>query len=55
MLHADGLDTNVVAEVETVDATLELTSATPGQCILPDRIPPQRLPEYHLVRALLHG
>jgi LysR family cyn operon transcriptional activator len=50
MLHAEGLDKNVAAEVETVDAMLKLTSVTRGQCVLPDGIPPQLLREYDLTR-----
>jgi len=53
MLHSVGLDANVVAEVDTVDAMLKLTSLTRGQCILPDRIPLQLLQEYGLVRVNL--
>ena len=51
MLHADGWDANVAAEVETVDAMLKLASLTSGQCVLPDRIPTQLLQEYHLTRV----
>ncbi|VWC76920.1 MerR family transcriptional regulator [Burkholderia lata] len=50
MLHAEGLDTHVVAEVDTVDAMLKLASATHGQCILPDRLPSKLLQENDLVR-----
>lgn len=51
MLYADGLDINVVAEVDTVDAMLKLASVTRGQCILPDRLPPHLLEQYNLVRV----
>jgi len=55
MLHANGLDANVAAEVETVDAMLKLASVTLGQCVLPDRIPTKLLQEYHLTRIKIVG
>ena len=55
MLHANGLDANVAAEVETVDAMLKLASLTCGQCVLPDRIPTKLLQEYHLTRIRIVG
>lgn len=51
MLRTDGLDTTVIAEVETVDAMLKLASLTLGQCVLPDQIPMRLLQDYHLVRV----
>jgi DNA-binding transcriptional LysR family regulator len=50
MLRKHHLDANVSAEVETVDAMLQLASTTSGQCILPDRIPSELLQEFQLVR-----
>lgn len=55
MLHSNGLDANVAAEVETVDAMLKLASLTFGQCVLPDRIPTKLLQEYHLTRIRIVG
>jgi LysR family cyn operon transcriptional activator len=51
MLHRKGLDTNVVAEVDTVDAMLRLVASTGGQCVLPDRVPTQLLENYGLSRV----
>jgi DNA-binding transcriptional LysR family regulator len=51
MLRKHQLDTNVSAEVETVDSMLQLASTTSGQCILPDRIPSELLQEFQLVRV----
>ncbi|AIO43386.1 LysR family transcriptional regulator [Burkholderia cenocepacia] len=42
---------NIAAEVDTVDAMLQLTSVTAGQCILPGRMPTKLLQEYHLKRV----
>ncbi|EON18994.1 LysR family transcriptional regulator [Cupriavidus sp. GA3-3] len=51
MLHRKGFDTNVVAEVDTVDAMLRLVASTGGQCVLPDRVPTQLLENYGLSRV----
>ncbi|KUE85023.1 LysR family transcriptional regulator [Cupriavidus necator] len=51
MLHRKRLDTNVVAEVDTVDAMLRLVASTGGQCVLPDRVPTQLLENYGLSRV----
>ena len=53
MLRKHRLDAFVSAEVETVDAMLQLASLTSGQCILPDRIPNELLQEYQLVRIAI--
>lgn len=53
MLRKHRLDTVVSAEVETVDAMLQLASLTSGQCILPDRIPSELLQEYQLNRIAI--
>jgi DNA-binding transcriptional LysR family regulator len=50
MLRKHQLDATVAAEVETVDAMLQLASTTSGQCILPDRIPSELLQEFQLTR-----
>lgn len=51
MLSSNGLDTHVAAEVETVDAMLQLVSLTRGQCVLPDRIPLSLLGDHHLAQV----
>ncbi|ALL68306.1 Transcriptional regulator [Paraburkholderia caribensis MBA4] len=51
MLHSKDFDATVTAEVETVDAMLQLVSLTNGQCVLPALIPARLLQEYRLVRV----
>ncbi len=48
MVHSSGLEPDVVAEVETIDAMLRLVSSGIGDCILPARIPDRMLAEYEL-------
>jgi LysR family cyn operon transcriptional activator len=50
MLHAEGLDVLVAAEVDTADAMLKLASLTRGQCVLPQSMPAQLLRGYGLKR-----
>lgn len=50
MLHAEGLDVLVAAEVDTADAMLKLASLTQGQCVLPQSMPAQLLRAYGLKR-----
>lgn len=53
MLHRAKLDTNVVAEVDTVDAMLRLVACKLGVCVLPDRIPESEVRELHLTRKTI--
>ena len=50
MLHAEGLDVQVAAEVDTADAMLKLASLTRGQCVLPQSMPAHLLLGYGLKR-----
>lgn len=51
MLKSAGLDAQVVAEANTVEAMLQLVASGIGSCILPERIPSQLLAEYHLTKV----
>lgn len=50
MLHRAKLDTNVVAEVDTMDTMLRLVACRLGVCVLPDRIPESETRDLHLCR-----
>ncbi|HVJ53433.1 MAG TPA: LysR family transcriptional regulator [Aliidongia sp.] len=50
MLHGGGFSFEVAAEVETLDAMLQMVSVTSGQCILPDQIPIEVLRDHRLIR-----
>jgi len=50
MLDTCAVPYSVAAEVETVDAMLELVSSGVGACILPTLIPQRVLDQYHLTR-----
>jgi DNA-binding transcriptional LysR family regulator len=52
MLDVSGFSYTVTAEVETVDAMLELGAAGVGACILPALIPDRVLTQYGLARSL---
>lgn len=51
MLHHAQIHYNVVAEVETVDAMLELVRGGLGSCILPNRIPKDLVEAHGLMRS----
>jgi DNA-binding transcriptional LysR family regulator len=51
MLHTARLKFEVAAEVETVDAMLNLVSLTRGHCILPDPMPVEILRDHGLLRV----
>lgn len=51
MLDTCGVPYVVAAEVETVDAMLELVSSGVGSCILPSHIPDRVLEQYNLTRV----
>jgi LysR family transcriptional activator of glutamate synthase operon len=51
MLDTCGVSYVVAAEVETVDAMLELVSSGVGACVLPSHIPDRVLEQYHLTRV----
>lgn len=55
MLHRARLDTNVVAEVDTIDAMLRLVSCKLGVCVLPSRIPASEIKELQLSSIPLHN
>jgi DNA-binding transcriptional LysR family regulator len=55
MLKSAGLDGQVVAEANTVEAMLQLVASGIGSCILPERIPTQLLAEYQLTKVILHA
>lgn len=55
MVHSSGLEPDVVAEVETIDAMLRLVSSGIGDCILPARIPNRMLAEYELSKFAIHS
>jgi LysR family transcriptional activator of glutamate synthase operon len=50
MLDTCGVPYTIAAEVETVDAMLELVSSNVGACILPSHIPQRVLEQYNLTR-----
>nr|WP_255432084.1 LysR family transcriptional regulator substrate-binding protein [Pantoea sp. Ap-967] len=51
MLDVSGLSYSAAAEVETVDAMLELVSSGVGACVLPSLIPERVLDQYGLKRS----
>ncbi|WP_460125041.1 LysR family transcriptional regulator [Pseudomonas sp. S2_C03] len=51
MLDTSGITYTIAAEVETVDAMLELVSSGVGACILPSFIPSRVLEQYQLKRV----
>jgi DNA-binding transcriptional LysR family regulator len=51
MLDTCGVPYVIAAEVETVDAMLELVSSGVGVCVLPSHIPTRVLEQYSLVRV----
>ncbi|MFQ1062013.1 LysR family transcriptional regulator [Bordetella trematum] len=55
MLHSSGIEATYVAEAETVDTMLQLVASGVGDCILPSRIPAQRLAEYALCQQPLES
>lgn len=50
MLDTCGVPYTIAAEVETVDAMLELVSSGVGACVLPSHIPQRMLHQYNLTR-----
>lgn len=53
MLKTAGLDHQVVAEANTIDAVLQLVSSGMGSCVLPERIPQKVLAEYGLKKLAI--
>jgi len=53
MIKRAGLDAQVIAEANTLEAMLRLVASGIGRCILPDRIPDELLAEYNLVKIPL--